>query len=264
MKICKEIRLENFSDIEKVVQEVKVKSIEKNGYYETRIILVGIDTIKKFQQTYNVQIPDYSWGWANESTKNLKIHGSAKLVHICCISIYADCGEFKEEKYKTPCFSDTHLTRVVEYKNHLLTTGCSNGDKTYRFYLFNEIIDTRFIETKYPQRVGTLTDKKADAWLNCLLDEKKRAIENDNANIENIKKFKNMLADLLKMPLSRFEENHNVFRMGIFKITYQCDSKTGHTRVDVGFDTCARSADNKTYLTNVDRIKILADAGLLK
>ena len=73
-----------------------------------------------------------------------------------------------------------------------------------------------------------------------------------------------MLADLLKMPLSRFEENHNVFRIGIFNIKYQCDNKTGYTNVDVDFDICARSADNKTFLTNVDRIKILADAGLLK
>lgn len=261
MKRFKEIRLGNFSDIEKIIEELKVKSTEEDNYYYKGIILVGFDTIKKFQETYNVQIPDYYWKGVTEKNWNLNIQGSAKLVYTCEIEIYADC---REERLKTPRFATPHLGRVIEYKNHLLTTGASYRDKTYRFYLYNEIQDTSLVETVYPQKVGTLTDKKADAWLNCLLDEKNRIIEKVNANAEKVKQFKNMLADLLKMPLSRFEENSNVFRMGIFEIKYHCDDKTGYTKVDVDFDIFARDADNKNFLTSIDRIKILSDAGLLK
>ena len=262
--MVKEIRLENFSDLSKVIEEVRVQSTERNDYYYDRLYLVGIDTIKKFEETYNVRFGDFSWRWADEAEKNLKIQGSSKFVYVGEIHIYADCRDWQTEEYKRPCFSMENIQKVVEYKDYLLTSGCSHGDKTYRFYLFNDDTDLSQVEVNKPNKVGTLTDKKADAWLNALLEEKSLALNVKNENELKVKQFKNMLADLLKMPLSRFEENHNVFRIGIFNIKYQCDNKTGYTRVDVDFDICARSADNKTYLTNVDRIKILADAGLLK
>ena len=249
--MVKEIRLENFSDLSKVIEEVRVQSTERNDHYCERVYLVGVDTIKKFEDTYNVRFGGFSWRWADVATKNLKIH--------------ADCRDWQTEEYKRPRFSMEHIRKVVEYKNHLLATGCSCGDKTYRFYLFNEDTDDLSqVKVDKPNKVGTLTDKKADAWLNALLEEKSLALNVKNENELKVKQFKNMLADLLKMPLSRFEENRNVFHIGIFEIKYQCDNKTGYTNVDVDFDICARSADNKTFLTNVDRIKILADAGLLK
>lgn len=262
--MVKEIRLENFSDISKVIEEVRVKSTERNDYYCERVYLVGVDTIKKFEDTYNIRFADYSWIWADEDTKNLKIQGIVKFVYVGEIHIYADCRDWQTEEYKRPRFYLEHIQKVVEYKNHLMTTGCSHWDKTYRFYLFNDDTDLSQVEVEKPNKVGTLTDKKADAWLNALLEEKSLALNVKNENELKVKQFKNMLADLLKMPLSRFEENRNVFHIGIFEIKYQCDNKTGYTNVDVDFDICARSADNKTFLTNVDRIKILADAGLLK
>lgn len=261
--MVKEIRLENFSDLSKVIEEVRVQSTERNDYYSERVYLVGVDTIKKFEETYNIRFADHSWKWADEATKNLKIKGSAKFVYVGEIHIYADCRDWQTEEYKRPRFSNGHIQKVVEYKNHLLTTGCSHRDKTYRFRLFNDDTDLSQVKFDKPNKVGTLTDKNADAWLNALLEEKSLALNVKNENELKVKQFKNMLADLLKMPLSRFEENRNVFHIGIFEIKYQCDNKTGYTNVDVDFDIIARNADNK-FLTNVDRIKILTDAGLLK
>lgn len=262
--MVKEIRLENFSDLSKVIEEVRVQSTERNDYYCERVYLVGVDTIKKFEETYNIRFADHSWKWADEAEKNLKIQGSAKFVYVGVIHIYADCRDWQTEEYKRPRFSMEHIQKVAEYRNHLLATDCSYGDKTYRFYLFNEDTDDLpQVKVDKPNKVGTLTDKKADAWLNALLEEKSLALNVKNENELKVKQFKNMLADLLKMPLSRFEENRNVFHIGIFEIKYQCDNKTGYTNVDVDFDIIARNADNK-FLTNVDRINILANAGLLK
>lgn len=163
--MVKEIRLKNFSDLAKVIEEVKVQSTERNDYYLKRVYLVGIDTIKKFENTYNIRFADHSWEWADEKVKNLKIQGSAKFVYIGIIDIYADCRDWRAEEYKRPRFSMEHILKEVEYKNHILTTGCSYGDKTYRFYLFNEDTDDLSqVEVKKPNKVGTLTDKKADAW----------------------------------------------------------------------------------------------------
>lgn len=260
--MVKEIRLENFSDLAKVMEEVRVQSTKSNNYYYDRVYLVGIDTIKKFEETYNIRFSDHSWKWADEATKNLKIQGSAKLVYVGEIHIYADCRDWQTEEYKRPRFSMEHIERVVEYKNHLLTTGCSHMDKTYRFYLFNEDTDLSQVEVKKPNKVGTLTDKKADAWLNCLLDEKKRAMEKDNANIEKIKQFKNMLADLLHLPLSEFEGYSKVLYMGMFEIKWEAHSD-GYTRLSLAINPCSKKK-NGEFQNDIERIKILMDAGLLK
>lgn len=261
--MVKEIRLENFSDLAKVMEEAIVQSTERNDYYYERVYLVGVDTIKKFEETYNIRFADHSWKWADEAEKNLKIQGSAKFVYVGVIHIYADCRDWQTEEYKRPRFSMEHIHKVVEYKNHLLTTGCSYGDKTYRFYLFNDDADLSQVEVKKPNKVGTLTDKKADAWLNCLLDEKKRALETNNANIEKVKQFKKKLADITGRPLSDFSDNIGTISLGIFRVIYKCEPKTGYTNFGIDFNNFAKAEDGH-YLNDEDRLRILCNAGLLK
>lgn len=261
--MVKEIRLENFSDLAKVMEEAIVQSTESNDYYCEYVYLIGVDTIKKFEETYNIRFTNYHWKWADEKVKNLKIQGSAKFVYVGEIQIYADCRDWQTEEYKRPRFSMGHIQKVVEYKNHLMTTGCSYMDKTYRFYLFNDDADLSQVEVKKPNKVGTLTDKKADAWLNCLLDEKKRALETDNANIEKVKQFKKKLADTTDRPLDDFCSDRGTIYMGIFAIHWTCDVKTGDTSVGFGFEKSAKGENGET-LTTFDRIKIIKDAGLLK
>ena len=261
--MVKEIRFENFSDLEKVIEEVRVQSTERNDYYYERMYLVGVDTIKKFEETYNIRFADHSWKWADEATKNLKIKGSAKFVYVGVIHIYADCRDWQTEEYKRPRFSVEHIQKVVEYKNHLLSTGCSHGDKTYRFYLFNDDTDLSQVKVYKPNKVGTLTDKKADAWLNCLLDEKKRALETNNANIEKVKQFKKKLADLTGRPLSDFSDNIGTISLGMFRVIYKCEPKTGYTHFGIDFNNFAKAKDGH-YLNDEDRLRILYNAGLLK
>lgn len=262
--MVKEIRLENFSDLAKVIEEVRVKSTERNEYYYVRVYLIGIDTIKKFEETYNVRFADHSWEWADKTTQNLKIQGSAKFVYVGEIHIYADCRDWQTEEYKHPRFSMEHIKRVVEYKNKLLTTGCSIRDKTYSFYLFNEYTgDLSQVKVEKPNKVGTLTDKKADAWLNALLDEKKRALETNNANIEKVKQFKKKLADLTGRPLSDFSDNIGTISLGMFRVIYKCEPKTGYTHFGIDFNNFAKAKDGH-YLNDEDRLRILYNAGLLK
>lgn len=262
--MVKEIRFENFSDISKVIEEVRVQSTEKNDYYCDRVYLVGIDTIKKFEDTYNVRFADHSWKWADEATKNLKIKGSAKFVYVGIISIYANCRDWRTEEYKRPRFSMEHIQKVVEYKNHLLSTGCSYGDKTYRFYLFNEDTeDLSQVKVDKPNKVGTLTDKKADAWLNALLDEVAQASVKCNENAAKIKAFKNKLADLTKRPLSDFSDNIGTISLGMFRIIYKCEPNTGYTHFGIDFNNFAKAEDGH-YLNDEDRLTILCNAGLLK
>ena len=260
MKRVEEIRLENFSDIEKMFDEVKSVAKAKNTDVYKRVLLVGEETIRKFEDVYGISFTSYSWEWADERYKNLKIKGSAKFVYVGEIALISDFRNTDGNGCSHICIESIY--KVVEYKDVLLWSGCSIGDKTYRFYLYNEAQDTKNVETEYPQKVGTLTDKKADAWLNCLLDEKKRAMDKDNANIEKIKQFKNMLADLLHLPLSEFEGYSKVLYMGMFEIKWEAHSD-GYTRLSLAINPCSKKK-NGEFQNDIERIKILMDAGLLK
>lgn len=260
MKRMKEVRLENFSDIEKMFDEVKSVAKAKNTDVYKRVLLVGEETIRKFEDVYGISFRSNNWEWADERYKNLKIKGSAKFVYVGEIALISDFRNNDGNGCSHICIESIY--KVVEYKDVLLWSGCSNRDKTYRFYLYNEAQDTKNVETEYPQYVGTLTDKKADAWLDCLLDEKKRVIEKDNANIEKVKQFKNMLADLLHLPLSEFEGYRKVLYMGMFKITWEANSD-GYTNLSIELNPFSKKKNGESY-NNIERIKILMDAGLLK
>lgn len=260
MKRVEEIRLENFSDIEKMFDEVKFVAKAKNTDVYKRVLLVGEETIRKFEDVYGISFRSNNWEWADERYKNLKIKGSAKFVYVGEIALISDFRNNDGNGCSHICIESIY--KVVEYKDVLLWSGCSNRDKTYRFYLYNEAQDTKNVDTEYPQYVGTLTDKKADAWLNCLLDEKKRAMDKDNANIEKIKQFKNMLADLLHLPLSEFEGYSKVLYMGMFEIKWEAHSD-GYTRLSLAINPCSKKK-NGEFQNDIERIKILMDAGLLK
>lgn len=260
MKRIEEIRLENFSDIENMFDEVKSVAKAKNTDVYKRVLLVGEETIRKFEDVYGISFRSNNWEWADERYKNLKIKGSAKFVYVGEIALISDFRNNDGNGCSHICIESIY--KVVEYKDVLLWSGCSNRDKTYRFYLYNEAQDTKNVETEYPQYVGTLTDKKADAWLDCLLDEKKRAMEKDNANIEKIKQFKNMLADLLHLPLSEFEGCSKVLYMGMFKIEWAAHSD-GYTSLSIELNPLSKKK-NGEFHNDFERIKILMDAGLLK
>ena len=261
MKRVEEIRLENFSDIEKMFDEVKSVAKAKNTDVYKRVLLVGEETIRKFEDVYGISFRSNNWEWADERYKNLKIKGSAKFVYVGEIALISDFRNNDGNGCSHICIESIY--KVVEYKDVLLWSGCSIRDKTYRFYLYNEAQDTKNVETEYPQKVGTLTDKKADAWLNCLLDEKKRALDTDNANIEKVKQFKNKLAYLTGRPLSHFSDNIGAISLGMFRVIYKCEPKTGYTHFGIDFNNFAKAEDGH-YLNDEDRLRILCNAGLLK
>ena len=78
--------------------------------------------------------------------------------------------------------------------------------KTYSFCLFNEMNDNeQGVTVEKPNMVGTLTNKKADAWLSVLLDEVEKRQEAQKAADERKAAFMQRMAKLTKKPVSTFE-----------------------------------------------------------
>ena len=94
----------------------------------------------------------------------------------------------------------------------------SYNDKTYNFYLFNEaIVDKHGVTLDKPSKVGTLTNKKADAWLSVLLDEAEKRQEAQKAADHRKAALMERMEKKKKKPASTFEKNGSLY-LGMFLV----------------------------------------------
>ena len=137
----------------------------------------------------------------------------------------------------------------------------SYNDKTYSFYLFNEINDSKQgVTLDKPNKVGTLTNKKADAWLSVLLDEAEKRQEAQKAADERKAAFMQRMAKLTKKPASTFEHGGSLYLgMFLFKWEY-CQDGRAYTRIEI--NPCSKNEKGE-YMNDTERLSVLADCGLL-
>lgn len=259
-----EIRLENFADIEKIISESKFYAVSKSTDIQKHFYIVGKDAITKFGEVYGITFDNYKEAFANEGINGLKIQGGTKVILYAEIIYCFDTRSWASDKMKNGCFYVEHVGKVVEYNGVLMNARKPHRNKCFMFFLFNDDTDLSQVEVEKPNLVSTLTDKKMESWLNVLLEEKNLALSTNNENEIKVRNFKNSLADLLHLPLSDFSDDNGTILLGMFKVTWKCEPKTGYTYIDLDFNICAKKEDGKTFLSTFDRIKILSDAGLLK
>lgn len=132
--------------------------------------------------------------------------------------------------------------------------------KTYCFCLFNEINDKQGVKLDKPNKVGTLTDKKADAWLSVLLDEAEKRHEAKKAADDRKAAFMERMAKLTKKPVSTFEHGGSL-SLGMFlvKWDYYTDGRA-YTRIEI--NPCSKNEKGE-YMNDTEKLSVLADCGLL-
>lgn len=174
MKRFKEITLNNLGELESIINTVKAEANDKKDYIQKTVILVGEETIRKAIDKYHVGCLEREWRYAADKLQHLKIDGTAEFVYVAYVGIYRDAKWANRGDVNVYC-----IEKVVSYHGHMLSAYTDNRNgKTYRFCLFNEDNDNiQCVTVEKPNRVGTLTDKKAAAWLSALLDEAKKRQE---------------------------------------------------------------------------------------
>lgn len=174
MKTYKEITLDNLGELESIINEVKTEANDKKDYIQKLVILVGEETIRKAIDEYHVGCLEREWRYAADKLQHLKIDGTAEFVYVAYVRIYWDASWANRGAVDVYC-----IEKVVSYHGHMLSAYTDNcNGKTYSFCLFNEDNDSKQgVTVKKPNKVGTLTDKKAAAWLSALLDEAKKRQE---------------------------------------------------------------------------------------
>lgn len=168
MKTYKEITLDNLGELKSIINEVKAEANDKKGYIQKTVILVGEETIRKAIDKYHVGCLEREWRYAADKLQHLKINGTAEFVYVAYVRIYWDASWANRGAVDVYC-----IEKVVSYNGHMLSAYTDNcNGKTYSFCLFNEDNDNKqCVTVEKPNRVGTLTDKKAAEWLLALHDE---------------------------------------------------------------------------------------------
>ena len=111
-----------------------------------------------------------------------------------------------------------------------------------------------------PNKVGTLTNKKADAWLSVLLDEAEKRQEAQKAADDRKAAFMERMAKLTKKPASTFEKGGSLY-LGMFLVKWEyCQDGRAYTRIEI--NPCSKNEKGE-YMNDTERLSVLADCGLL-
>ena len=253
MKTYKEITLDNLGELKSIISEVKAEANDKKDYIQKTVILVGEETIRKAIDKYHVGCLEREWRYAADKLQHLKINGTAEFVYVAYVRIYWDASWANRGAVDVYC-----IEKVVSYHGLMLSAYTDNRNgKTYRFCLFNEYNDNK---QEKPNRVGTLTDKKAAEWLSVLLDEAEKRQEAQKAADDRKAAFMERMAKLTKKPASTFEKNGSLY-LGMFlvKWDYYTDGRA-YTRIEI--NPCSKNEKGE-YMNDTERLSVLADCGLL-
>lgn len=257
MKMYKEITLENLGELESIISEVKAEANEKKDYIQKAVILIGKEAIEKAIEKYHISCYGYKWEDADRQVQHLKIDGTAKFVYVAYVEIYWNALTNRGD------VEINYIKKVISCNGYLLSAYTKNYGKVYSFELFNEMKCYGYgygVTVEKPNRVGILTDKKADAWLSALLDEAKKRQEARKAADDRKAAFMERMAKLTKRPASTFEKKGTLF-LGMFIVEWGYSiSGQAYTRIEI--DPSSRNEKGE-LMNDTERLSILADCGLL-
>ena len=233
--------------IESLEKEVREEATRNKEYVSKNAYLYGEDAIRLFMEKFTDGEYKYKFKRADEYVKNLKLTGSSKFVYIASVLI---CTLGRSGK---PYIYLEYLVKCVEYNGIIFVTPCCG--KTYEFYIYNEgyiIPEKRLLPT--PQKVGTVTDKKMQAWVDYLRAEKAAQEADKNAKKEEVQKFKQELCEITGVSMELLEGREEGTIYGdMFRVSWYANERTG----------CCDLSIRMQWDHSMDTLRTLKEKGLL-
>lgn len=183
------------------------------------------EAIQKYdlRSVYNWQEPNYQWQEAENDVKGLKLSGTATFEYIAVIK-----GQ-KNNVDNSIAIESIH--KIVKYKDYLLKPLKYYSEKTFHFEFLETPIKIT-VRTKKPNKVSVLTDKKADAWVNALLEDIKQSELAAQAAEARKREFMAKMSKLTNRPEETFATSGSI-NAGIVYIKWQYDEQgKAYTSVD--------------------------------
>ena len=213
-------------ELDYTINELRESVISK-GFNYFKFYLVGEQTIRDAAAKYNLTTSYYNgfeglFAEADNNVKGLSLSGSElEFVHVAIIEVATD-GSY---------FAIDSLFNVVKYKDYLLRPFKYSSEKTFHF----EFLDTSIkitVRTPKPNKVSVLTDKKADAWVNALLEDIKKSAIEAKAAEQRKKAFMQKMSNLTNLPEETFAKSGRI-DAGLVYIKWQFDEQgKAYTSVD--------------------------------
>ena len=212
-------------ELEYAINELQENAKSNKNYF--RLYLVGEQTIRDAISKYNLIVKSMKvltglFADADSNVQGLSL-GSSELEFVDVASIEGLTNSFY--------LAINSIFKVVKYKDYLLKPLKNSGDKTYHFEFLQSPIKIT-VRTPKPNKVSVLTDKKADAWVNALLEDIKQSAIAEQAADARKKAFMTKMSKLTNLPEETFAKSGRI-NAGIVWIKWEYDEQgTGYTSID--------------------------------
>ena len=217
-------------ELDNAINELR-ENVESKTYF--RFYLVGEETILQAVSKYNLIIRYWRgieglFRDADNEMQGLSLSGSEELK-------FVDVAIIEGLTHSNCLFVDS-IFKVVKYKDYLLRSFKYSSDKTYHFEFLQTPIKIT-VRTPKPNKVSVLTDKKAAAWIDALLEDIKQSAIAAKAADERKKEFMEKMSKLTNRPEETFATSGRI-NAGIVNIKWQFDENgKAYTSVDFRIST---------------------------
>ena len=215
----------SIQELDKAINELQEEAKINKNYF--RLYLVGEETIREAITKYNLIIKSMKgltglFADADDNVQGLSL-GSSELEFVHVASIEGLTNSFY--------LAIDSLFKVVKYKDYLLRPFKYSGEKTYHFEFLQSPIKIT-VRTPKPNKVSVLTDKKADAWVNALLEDIKQSAIAEKAAEQRKREFMTKMSKLTNQPEETFAKSGRI-NAGIVYIKWQFDENgKAYTSID--------------------------------
>ena len=216
----------SIQQLDKAINELQERAKRDKCYF--RLYLVGEQTIREAISKYNLIVKSMKglsglFSDADNNVQGLSLGSSSELEFVHVASI--------EGLTNSSYIAIYDMFQVVKYKDYLLRPLKYSGDKTYHFEFLESPIKIT-VRTKKPNKVSVLTDKKADAWVNALLEDIKQSAIAAKAAEARERGFAKRMSNLTNLPEETFAKSGRV-DAGIIYIKWQYDEQgKAYTSID--------------------------------
>ena len=215
-------------ELEYAINELRAEAII-NGYNDFRFYIAGEETIRQAAAKYNMTT-SYWKGLnglflnADDNVQGLSLSSGSALMEFVDVALI-------EVPTNSNSFVIDSLFKVVKYKDYLLRPFKNYNEKTFHFTFLENPIEIK-VRTKKPNKVSVLTDKKADAWVDALLEDIRQSELAEQAADARKREFMKRMSNLTNLPEETFAKSGRI-NAGIVNIKWECDEQgKAYTSID--------------------------------
>lgn len=220
-------------ELDSTIKQLREEAIN-NSYDFFKFYLVGEQTIRDTAAKYNLTTPSYKglndlFLDADDNVQGLSLSSGSAFMEFADVALI-----------EVPVHSNylivNRIFKVVKYKDYLLRPFKYSSEKTYHFEFLQDPIKIT-VRTKKPNKVSVLTDKKADAWVNSLLEDIRQSELAEQAADARKKAFMTKMSKLTNLPEETFATSGRI-NAGIVWIKWEFDEEgKAYTSVDFRLST---------------------------